>query len=76
MKQLIYCREIDEQLKKSFEDTAGVEDLKLQDVDAEYTYSNCEAPGILMDSCLCQYLDDEKSEERTGNSWSSKPCNI
>ncbi|XP_031125278.1 kinesin-like protein KIN-6 isoform X2 [Ipomoea triloba] len=61
------CQDYNEKfvLKKSFEDTAGVEDLKLQDVDAEYTYSNCETPGILMDSCLCQYLDDEKSEERT-----------
>nr|GLL48784.1 kinesin-like protein KIN-6 isoform X1 [Ipomoea trifida] len=61
------CQDYNEKfvLKKSFEDTAGVEDLKLQDVDVEYTYSNCEAPGILMDSCLCQYLDDEKSEERT-----------
>ncbi|XP_019155849.1 PREDICTED: kinesin-like protein KIN-6 isoform X2 [Ipomoea nil] len=54
-----------EELKKSFEDTAAVEDPKLQDVDAEYTYSNCESPGILNDSRLCQYLDDEKSEERT-----------
>lgn len=71
-----YCREIDKQLKKSFEETAGVEDLKLQDVEAEYTYSKCEAHGIWMDSCLCTDMDDEKSEERTGNSWGSKPCNI